>query len=88
MKLWLAILSLYQNTSCFDTTKRDSVLCKKSLEINNEIEREVKKVAEARFEKLCVEKGQIIKELDKKIKDLENKINQFKSQNRSWMKFE
>ena len=68
------------------TEKRDSVLCKKSLEINNEIECEVKKVVETRFEKLCAEKEHIIKGLEKKIKDLGNQIKIVKLKYGSYLK--
>lgn len=61
-------------------------LCEQSLKINDEIESEAKKIVEARFEKLCLEKGQIIKELEKKIKDLKNEINQIELRYGSYLK--
>lgn len=71
-----------------ELNKRDSFLCQKSLEINNEIEREVKKIAESRFEKLCLEREHIIKGLEKKIKDLESKIANIKLKYGSYLKIE
>ena len=56
------------------------------MKINDEIESEAKKIVEARFEKLCLEKGQIIKELEKKIKDLKNEINQIELRYGSYLK--